>query len=474
MKTAHRIRLEVDPNTIWQLDGQSRICNWLYNHLLEEANGLRQAYRQTQDEATGLTLYTRNGLRDLIPELKVERPFLKAVHSSPLKNAARRLSKAVQDYQKSRKGKRKGPKMEWPKFRSWKAKWFSLEYDEPWKGYRLDGQTLTLQFGADPTGKRHTWTGRLTEALPDGLRASVKTLRMVKQAGAYYVVFTLESEPVPACSPRPQKVIALDPNHKNFAYGVGTDGQAIEIENMPGLKALDARIDELKARRDQCARKSVKVTRPDGSFYYKPSRRWEHFNDLLDKAYQKRRDQTKTYLFTVSNQLCKRYDVIGVGDYAPQGGGCTSGMRRAMNNRSLIGRFKPVMEWTATRSGKVYVKYDETGTTRTCHVPECRYVVEGGIPLDVREWTCPKCQAHHLRDENAAQNGLDKLREQNVLPRSGHTPVTITARWAWQVSPRGVLVTPRGCDGSGDESGHCQEIKPGSLLPGPDPVVAYA
>jgi putative transposase len=143
-----------------------------------------------------------------------------------------------------------------------------------------------------------------------------------------------------------------------------------------------------------------------------------------------------------------------------------------MNNQSLIGRFKPVMEWTATRSGKVFIKYGEEGTTRTCHV--CRHKVTGGIPLEVRDWTCPVCQTHHLRDENAAQNGVGKVLEEIVLPRSGHTPVTITARWAWQVSPSGVLVTPRGCDGSDDEFGHCQEIKPGSLLPGPDPVVANA
>ena len=188
-------------------------------------------------------------------------------------------------------------------FLAWKAKWFSLEYAEPWKGYRLEGPRLTLP----------------------------------------YVVFPLASEPLAGKWPHPRKVMALDPNHKNLADGVGTAGPAIEIENMPGWPKAERRIDALKAGRPRCKRQSVKVPRPDGSFYYRPSRRWEFFNALLDKAYQKRRDQTKMYYrFILANKLCRKYDGIGVGDDAPQGSGLTPGRRRAMNNQSLIGRFKEV------------------------------------------------------------------------------------------------------------------------------------
>jgi len=30
------------------------------------------------------------------------------------------------------------------------------------------------------------------------------------------------------------------------------------------------------------------------------------------------------------------------------------------------------------------------------------------LPLDVREWTCPKCRAKHHRDKNAAINILNE------------------------------------------------------------------
>src|SRR6266581_2061958 len=145
MKSAIKIPLQVSPEQAVLLDSQSKIANWLYNKLLEQANALRQQYREAQDQQSrdqiGLTLYSERGLRNLIPGLKGLHPFLKAVYSSVLKNAALRLSKAIRDYQDGKHARRANV-VNWPKFRAWKRKWFSLQYDEPWKGYALSGRTL--------------------------------------------------------------------------------------------------------------------------------------------------------------------------------------------------------------------------------------------------------------------------------------------------------------------------------------------
>jgi putative transposase len=132
MRTAVKIALEVTEGQAAILDSQSKIANWLYNELLERANDLHKQYRMHQDKEVGRTLYTERGLRDLIPKLKAQHPFLKAVYSSVLKNAALRLSKAIRDYQDGRHGRRANV-VNWPKFRAWKRKWFSLQYDEPHK-----------------------------------------------------------------------------------------------------------------------------------------------------------------------------------------------------------------------------------------------------------------------------------------------------------------------------------------------------
>jgi putative transposase len=243
----------------------------------------------------------------------------------------------------------------------------------------------------------------------------VRNLRIVKQLGEFFAVFTVKAA-IPD-----QKIIlraiALDPNHKNLAYGVGTDQKAIEIAAPSWLKKADRRLDELRARRDRCKRKSRKVytdAQAKKGYYWKPSRRWAKFDRMLEEMYRKRRDQTKTFLFTVAQKLCRQYDLISIGDYTPDGSGSTSTMRRAMSNQSLIGRLKEVLAWVALKSGKYFHEFSERGTTRTCHC--CDHVVDGGIPPELRSWYCPNCLSFHIRDENAAQNGLRMYTHRGFKP----------------------------------------------------------
>ena len=435
-----KVQLKADEQTFAYLDGQSKICNWLYNCLLEKANELKKEFIETGDEESAKTVYTERGLRNLIPALKKEYPFLCSVYSSPLKNAALRLSSAIQAHQKCKKGKRKGTSG-WPKFRSWKTKWFSLLYDEPNKGFKIVKDTLVLSLGIDKEGKRLRLELQIKE--PHLLRnQTLRNLRIVKEAGFYYAIFTVQTE---VCKPKPiQKMIALDPNHKNLAYGVDLDGKAIEIAAPHFLKIHDTRIDELKSKRDRCSKTSKEVPildengQPTDKIKKLPSRRWRKYHKALERALHKRREQTKSFMFTVAHSLCQKYDCVGIGNYTPNGSGKTTSMRRAMNNRSLIGRFKEILSWTAQKSGKTYIEYDETGTTRTCHA--CGYRVEEGLDPSIRDWVCPSCCTEHIRDENAAINGLQKilrdLKTKILVPCSGL--VSVMERWAWRVLPGGI------------------------------------
>jgi putative transposase len=441
-----KIRLEVDTDAESALDGRSRICNWLYNELLDLAGVLRARYRLDQDADIGRILYTERGLRNLLPELKRLYPFLHTVHSSPLKNAALRVSDSIRRYQDSQHGRRQGQSTNWPRFRAWRGKWFSLLFDEPTKGFKLDGTQLTLSLGKGLDGKRRSVTVTAPGASKVLANKRVKNLRIVKQHGVFYAVFGVERA-VPDQKPI-RNAIALDPNHKNLAVGVDTDGNAIEIETPWWLKRLDRRIDALKARRDRCQKKSVLVPitdkdgHPTGRHRWRPSKRWRRFDAAYQRALAKRRDQTKTYLTTVAQRLCRHYDLVGVGDYAPRGGGITAGMRRVMNNQSVIARFTDAVSWTACKSGKASAEFAEAGTTRTC--ADCGHVVAGGLDPDIRAWTCPACHASHDRDENAARNGLQKLLAERTdigalaasVPGSG--PVPIRGRWTWRIRPSGI------------------------------------
>lgn len=441
-----KLQLEGPEEIFRSIDGQSMICNWLYNRLLDKANALRQEFIQTGNSEITKTLYTERGLRNLLPSLKIEHPFLKSVHSSPLKNAALRLSQAIQARQQSKKGKRRGKEVGWPRFRSWKASWFSLLFDEPNKGFKILGDTLQLSLGMGDESKRKSLSFTLKEShlLKN---QQIRNLRIVKQAGIYYAVFTvriilIDKKPI-------KRVIALDPNHKNMAYGVDLEGRSIEIEAPHWLKPYDKRIDELKSKRDRCDKHAKKVIitdlqgKPTGKEIQLPSRKWQKFHRTLEKVLHKRQEQTKTFVYTLAHQLCRQYDYIGIGDYTPSGNGTTTPMRRAMNNRSLIGRFKNALMWVALKSGKTCIEYEEKGTTRTCHC--CEYVNVEGLCPSIRTWECPDCQVVHIRDENAAHNGLKQVLRDlikkgetlvSLVPGSGL--VSIIERWAWRVLPSGV------------------------------------
>ncbi len=108
MEYAIKQHLTLSNEAASMLVGQMKIAGWLYNQLLSEANLLREEFVKSQNPEVGKRLYGKRGLRDLVPGLKEKHPFLKTVYSSPLKNAALRLCSAIGEYQKSRKGKRKG------------------------------------------------------------------------------------------------------------------------------------------------------------------------------------------------------------------------------------------------------------------------------------------------------------------------------------------------------------------------------
>ena len=89
----------------------------------------------------------------------------------------------------------------------------------------------------------------------------IRNLTITCENGRYYAVFCVKV-PLPARKPG-KKMIALDPNHKNFAYGVDTTGIGIEVLIPKWLKTYDKRIDELKSRKDRCNRFQKKtITEP--------------------------------------------------------------------------------------------------------------------------------------------------------------------------------------------------------------------
>lgn len=421
------------------LDGQSRILNWLYNQLLTVC---KQDYEENNGERK---LLSGRNLRNFVTQdMKTKHPFLHTVFSSPVKEVSSRLQDA---FERLFTGQN-----QYPKYRSWKRKWYSLFFDEPNKGWEIDGKHLLLMLGKIPDmpkikGRQNPGVyGRLKEPFVLGENEKVNTMRLCKQQGnRFYAVITIErsnqedelfkeeikvykkeiksynilkkqaqtkeeKEKLPKKPVKPVQEreipsdsswIALDPNHKNFFVGVDNEGNSLEWKKPSIIKYWDKKIDRLKSLRDVCEKNYRKRKTEHGNSYTVHSPRWNKLNKALNKAYHCRREQTKTMMFTIANFLYQKYDAVIIGDYTPNNGTAPfKNMKRSMLNQETIGQFRKILEWVACKKEKHYFLANERNTTKSCC--SCGHG-EKKAP-SVRKFTCVSCKKTMMRDNNAAVN----------------------------------------------------------------------
>lgn len=73
-------------------------------------------------------------------------------------------------------------------------------------------------------------------------------------------------------------------------------------------------------------------------------------------------------------------------------------------------KFISMLEYKASLYNKIYLKIDPKFTTQICHICGFRMGTchTHKLQLKDRQWTCPCCGTHHIRDYNAAINILIK------------------------------------------------------------------
>ncbi|WP_260246870.1 transposase, partial [Limosilactobacillus fermentum] len=75
-----------------------------------------------------------------------------------------------------------------------------------------------------------------------------------------------------------------------------------------------------------------------------------------------------------------------------------------------LSTFLGMLAYKAKLYGRQFITINPRNTTQTCR--DCGFVMGTNgtdkLTLDDRNWTCPNCGIHHIRDWNAAKNILDK------------------------------------------------------------------
>lgn len=128
---------------------------------------------------------------------------------------------------------------------------------------------------------------------------------------------------------------------------------------------------------------------------------------LLARQHEKVANQREDFLHKASRGLVDRYGFIGMEDLHVRGMVKNHRLAKSISSTGW-GMFRGMLDYKARWHGSWVEKIDRFyPSSKTCSA--CGYVLTE-MSLEMREWDCPNCGAHHDRDQNAAVNILNQAR----------------------------------------------------------------
>ncbi len=121
------------------------------------------------------------------------------------------------------------------------------------------------------------------------------------------------------------------------------------------------------------------------------------------KIHAQIKDSRTDFLHKLTTKLVKENDLIAIEDLAIKNMVKNHKLARSISDASW-GEFNRQLEYKCEWYGKELIKIDRYfPSSKRCG--DCGYIVDK-LPLNVREWECPKCGTNHDRDINASKNIL--------------------------------------------------------------------
>lgn len=154
--------------------------------------------------------------------------------------------------------------------------------------------------------------------------------------------------------------------------------------------------------------------------HWKKSNRYKNLKYRVDKLYAKEKNTRENFYHQVSSYLLNKYDIITVEDLNISGMLKNKNLSWKISNASW-NRLAVFLEYKAKYKNKVFRKsYQFYSSTQICHKCKARFDKLQGIQsLNIRDWICPNCEAHHDRDINAAKNIRDwEPQSDNAISRT--------------------------------------------------------
>lgn len=332
------------------------------------------------------------------------RAWLADVSSVVLQQALADLNTAYRNFFASAAGKRKGPKIAPPRFRSRKDRRQAVRFTANSRFRVLDNGKLRLPKIGDVEVR---WSRELPSA-----PSSVTVIR--DAAGRFFASFVVETEP--ASLPETDRECGIDLGLGHFA--VLDDGTKIAAPRF--------------LRR---AEKKLRKAQKNLSRKQKGSSNRDKARVQVARAHAHVADARRDFHHKLSTQIVRENQAVYVEDLAVAGLGRTR-LAKSVHDAGWS-QFTAMLEYKAALHGREFVRIGRwEPTSQVCSA--CG-VKDGPKPLDVRSWTCAACGTLHDRDVNAARN----------IKRTGQ----VTAGRAGTLNARGGQVRPGAIPAPAREAG---------------------
>jgi putative transposase len=319
-------------------------------------DGLRA--RETAHEAGAPYVSDGELSRRLITAAKrtPDRAWLAEVSAVVLQQSLADLNAAYRNFFDSLSGKRKGPKIEKPRFRSRKDRRQAIRFTANARWKITDGGKLRLPKIGDV---RVRWS----RALPSD-PSSVTVI--LDAAGRYFASFVVEASAETLRGAGTEVGIDLGLTH----FAVLSDGR--KIANPRFLRRAERKL--RKAQQDLSRKKKCSANRHKARV-------------RVARVHARVADTRRDWLHKESTRIIRESQAVYVEDL------CITGLGRTRLAKSVHdagwGTFVSMLEYKAARHGRTFIRIGRfEPTSQVCST--CG-MADGPKPLSAREWTCEGC-----------------------------------------------------------------------------------